>query len=384
MSRHATSPLGVFPALLALATLVTLAGPARAQTIKPWVPPSADSLLVWASQAKTLFQTNQGDSAGGSNFRPYERIGTMGRRLLRSLGEGHLIQAHAIATVLDSLGLDTEVRVDPELPHFVLLMVRNPYRRTADAVGFVYWYREHDLRVQGSVFRGGTKPEMRVWWTGQEHSPYTLGVVDHSRDESKMYLSLYRLSPSGAFWNLVQVEELGPERSPGGAAAWVDINGDDHPELVTWIKDPGDSLFEECSDCPSLINEFVFVERPEGFRLHDIRLLPSAYASFVQFVRLLRGHHDAQASRLLKNPVQLKQAVADGWAMGRGAKTWKVELAEADSPWPRWLALRFRGPRGPRRYVVRFEQSGGRWVISGWEARAVSTPTPSPSGPRAR
>src|SRR5207247_705614 len=123
--------------------------------------------------------------------------GTMGRRLLRSLGEGHLIQAHAIATVLDSLGLDTEVRVDPELPHFVLLMVRNPYRRTADAVGFIYWYREHDLRVQGSVFRGGTKPEMRVWWTGQEHSPYTLGVVDHSRDESKMYLSLYRLSPSG-------------------------------------------------------------------------------------------------------------------------------------------------------------------------------------------
>src|SRR5262245_17699850 len=102
MSRLASSTLGVHPALLALATSVTLAGSAGAQAVKPWIPPSADSLLVWASEAKIGFQSNQGDSAGVANFRAYERVGTMGRRLLRSLGEGHLIQANAIATVIDS------------------------------------------------------------------------------------------------------------------------------------------------------------------------------------------------------------------------------------------------------------------------------------------
>src|SRR5262245_16370749 len=154
---------------------------AFAQNIKPWVPPASDSLLRWATEAKARFQTNKGDSIGGENFAAYDLVGKMGRRLLRSLGRENMRQASAIKPVLDSLGLETDIEVDPDLPYFALLMVRNPYRRTAKAVGFLYWYRENDLRMQGAQFQGGWKPQMRVWWTGNQDAPYSWGVADRSR-----------------------------------------------------------------------------------------------------------------------------------------------------------------------------------------------------------
>src|SRR5262245_8355698 len=167
-------------ALLAL-TFAALPASSSAQAIKPWVPPAADSLLAWSAEAKARFHTNTGDSIGSENFRAYDLVGRMGRRLLRSLGRENMRQASAVKTVLDSLGLDTDVMVDPELPYFALMMVRNPYKRTAKAVGFLYWYRENDLRMQGAQFQGGWKPQMRVWWTGNQDAPYSWGVADRSR-----------------------------------------------------------------------------------------------------------------------------------------------------------------------------------------------------------
>ena len=89
------------------------------------MPPSADSLQHWASEAKVLFQANEGDSVGGPNFRAYERVGHMGRRLLRSLGKSGLSQAHAVAVIIDSLGLDVgevpegPISPDLELPTWI-------------------------------------------------------------------------------------------------------------------------------------------------------------------------------------------------------------------------------------------------------------------------
>src|SRR5262245_32336258 len=175
---------------------------ALAQNVKPWVPPAADSLLRWATEAKTRFQTNKGDSIGGENFAAYDLVGKMGRRLLRSLGRENMRQASAIKPVLDSLGLETDIEVDPDLPYFALLMVRNPYRRTAKAVGFLYWYRENDLRMQGAQFMGGWKPMMRVWWTGSQDAPYSWCVLDRSRsNEATLRVTLFRLHPKGQFWN---------------------------------------------------------------------------------------------------------------------------------------------------------------------------------------
>src|SRR5258706_16168580 len=110
-----------------LAAVCILRPPYAAPMIKPWLPPGTDSLTVWAAEARERFQSNAGDTVGGRNYRPYDLVGSMGRRLLASLGRQGVTQAHAIEPVLDSLGLDTEVVTDVQQPAFVLLMVRDPY-----------------------------------------------------------------------------------------------------------------------------------------------------------------------------------------------------------------------------------------------------------------
>jgi hypothetical protein len=361
-------------AAIALTLLAALMLPAaaRAQALKPWVPPSADSLLRWSSEAKVRFQDNKGDSVGGTNFTAYELVGTMGRRLVRSLGRTHLLQAHAIATVLDSLGLDIDVQVDPKLPQFVLLMVRNPYRLTAHAVGFLYWYRGDDLRMQGAMFYGGHRPTMRVWWTGYPDQPYSLGVIEHDRGGLRVRMTLFRLGPTAAYWDLFQFPEEDPDLSGAGEAAWVDINSDDRPELVAWVRAQNDSLFEACLSCPFIIHELTYTESREGMRLHDRRVLPSPYATFTLFVRLLADGNRAAAARLLRDPARLEEARAAGWGERRSAGAWKLEYAEEER-WPRWLAFRHHGARGDRRYIVHFELKEGRWIISDWV-------TPRPPG----
>src|SRR2546422_1665306 len=148
-----------------LAMLLTLAAcsliaPAAAAglvspQVRPWTPPASDSLVAWAAEARARFQTQHGDSATGPNQYAFDLVGRISRWLLRSLGRTHLDQALAIKPALDSLRLETDVVIDAALPEFVLVMVRNPYRPTANQVGFLYWVRDEDLRRQGVVFSGG-------------------------------------------------------------------------------------------------------------------------------------------------------------------------------------------------------------------------------------
>jgi hypothetical protein len=352
-----------------LAIAVALAGgrpAAQAQHIQPWVPPSADSLQRWASEAKVLFQENRGDSVGGSNFRAYDRVGMMGRRLVRSLGRTGLLQAPAVATVIDSLGLDVDVALDPRFPEFVLLMVRNPYRLTARAIGFLYWYQGSDLRMQGALFYGGLRPEMRVWWTGYPEQPYSLGIIDHERPhDGRTRVTLFRMNQTGLAWNLLQTPDQGPDLTGAGDAAWVDVNADDRPELVAWMSVPNDTLFESCTSCPAIIQEHIYTDSRAGLRLHDLRLLPSPYSTFTLFVRQLADGNRAGAARLLKDPSRVDEAIAAGWGLRSRAKAWKLEYAE-DERWPRWLAFLHRGPRGNQRYIVHFELREGRWIIREW------------------
>lgn len=339
---------------------------ARAQTVRPWVPPSADSLQHWASEAKVAFQSNAGDSIGGANFRAYELVGLMGRRLVRSLGPAGMLQAHAVEVVIDSLGLDVDVELDPTFPQFVMLMVRNPHRLTAKAVGFLYWYRDQDLRMQGSMFLGGHRPRMRVWWTGYQDQPYTMGVADHERaSPGKAFVTVFRMGPTAAAWSMLQspVQDL----DLGGAAevAWADINYDLRPELVAWVRAENDTLFESCRNCPFIIHEHTYTETRAGFRLHDFRILPSPYATFTLFVRLLADGHRSAAARLLVDPAKVDEAIAAGWGSRKRAKSWVLEYGEEER-WPRWLAFLHHGPRGDQRYIVHFELKEGRWIIREW------------------
>ena len=350
----------------ALILLLVCAAPAHSQTVKPWLPPSADSLQQWASDAKVAFRENKGDSVGGPNFRAYNLVGNMGRRLVRSLGHTGLPQSHAVSVMLDSLGLDTDVAIDPQFPDFVLLMVRNPYRLTARSLGFLYWYQGDDLRMQGVMFFGGMRPVMRVWWTGYTDQPYSLGVLDHERETAgRTRLTLFRMDQRGLAWYIVQTPDQGPDLTGAGNAAFVDINADDRPELVAWIKGENDSLFETCLDCPGLIHEQTYTEYRAGFDLSDVRLLPTPFSTFTFFIRLLADNNRTAAARLLKDPAKISEAIADGWGSRRRARAWKLEYTEEER-WPTWLEFLHHGPNGDKHYVVHFELKEGRWIIRDW------------------
>lgn len=349
--------------------------------MRPWSPPGADSLLAWSAEAKTLFQLNRGDSVTGGNYRAYELVGVMGRRLFRALGKENMAQAKAIEAVLDSLGLDADVAIDPTLPAFVLLMVRNPYQPSANAVGFVYWFRQDDLRMQGVVFRGGMDPRIRVWWTGRNREPYEWGIVDRMRGSGDLGLILLRLDPGGSYWTIGQYAGRGQDLGGSGEADWVDANEDGQPELLTWMRASPDSMFEECGGCPKLITERLFVEHDSGFELHDSRLLPSPYSTFVLFIRLLRDKNRAAASRLLVHPEKLDEAIKLGWAGSKGKGAWKLEYTE-DHPWPRWLAMRFQGNPSRPIYIVHFTMKDARWIIESWTPVRQASATTPPRGAR--
>lgn len=333
-------------------------------------------MVVWAAEAATRFQTNTGDSVGGSNYRAYDLVGRMGRRMLASLGRGRMSQASAVEAALDSMGMDTELAVDPELPEFALLLVHNPHRRTASSVGYLYWFRGNDLREQGIVFVGARSPKLRAWWSGEEEYPYSAGIVTEDLAAGGMFdLVFLRLSRSGAFWALIQYAGHGPDLGGPGVAEWVDVNRDGRPEIVTWSRTNPDSTFDPCSDCPRLLTERSFVERELGFEVLESRLVPSPYATFTLFIRLLREGNRTAAARLLADPARIDAALSLGWGTRRGRGVWKTEYVEPGQGWPRWLAMRFDGPKGPVRYIVHFTLKEGRWLIQDWVV-------PKPAAPR--
>lgn len=359
-----------------LAAAVLLPGFVRAQTVKPWSPP-ADSFKTWATEAGTRFRAASGDSATGPNLRPYELVGAISRRLLRSLGPANLVQAPAIRPALDSLGFATDVLVDPELPNFVLVMVRNPHRHTAEAIGYLYWYKERDLRMQGVLFKGGHEPVMRAWWTGKPQYPYEWAVVDKHIGTETLDFTLFRLSAAGTEWRIQQDETRGGLLGEPGAAGWTDVNNDGMPEVVTWTRGETDSFIVECRDCPKLITERVFTEGPEGFEMLDARLLPSPYATLVLFARFLRDDKASSAARLLSDPAKVKDAVAAGLGTAKGKGAWSVEYGETGVPWPHWLAVRVARASGAKRYIFHFTQQDGHWLIHDWIE-------PKTAGPGAR
>src|SRR5262249_22133013 len=106
-------------------------------------------------------------------------------------------------------------------------------------------------------------------------------------------------------------------------------------------------------------------ETREGMQPFDMRVMPSPYSTFTLFVRLLSDGNRAAAARLLRDPARVTEAIAAGWGERRRAKAWVLEYREEER-WPRWLEFVEHRAGGDTRYVVHFEQSAGRWIISDW------------------
>jgi len=360
------------------AVLVALAAPVGAEAapqLKPWLPAGMDSVSAWAAQARTMFRANTGDSLGGTNFLAYQQVGKIGRQLLRSLGRGNMSQAYAVEPVIDSLGLDTEIAVDVHMPHFALLMVRNPYRTTADVVGFMYWYQGAELRYQGVRFTSGRSVAMRVWRNRHPENPYSWGIVENCRNASlPLQVSLLRLAPTGFFWTSAQYPGNGPDLGGRGDASFADLNNDGLPELVSWTHGGQDSVFQLCEDCPRLITERIWAERPEGFEIVESRIVPTAFANFAAFTRFLREGNRAAAARLLADPGKVSEAIANGWDRVEGRGAWRVTGVERDETWPHWIVVRHGRGADAKSWVVNFVVRDGRWIIQDWVRERTAAP----------
>ena len=109
--------------------------------------------------------------------------------------------------------------------------------------------------------------------------------------------------------------------------------------------------------------------------------MPTPYSTLAAFVRALVDGNRSAAARLLKQPARIEEAVRDGWGARRGLRGWKIERAEPDTPWPRWLQVSGGAGASRKRWTVRFELDRGRWVITDWKAATASGSTPPAATP---
>ena len=354
---------------LARVTLVILlacgawAPESSAQILKPWSPPR-DSLSPLANSARARFQRQQGDSVAGGNYDAFGIVGGLGRKLFASLGKAHLSQARAVQATLDSLGLDVEVATDPAIATTVFMLVRNPFRRTSDGVGFLYWMRGDELLMQGASFPPARAPVLRSWWTGRRDSPYEAGVLYQNMSaDNKLTLSLLQMESAGHYWNLVQYAGHGPEFGHGAQATFTDVNLDGTPEIVAYQPAEPDSYLVLRSGVPPTVQELTFTERPEGFVLHDVRRVPGTTETLRLFTMLLVQNQPARARRLMLRPAALDTVLALGWGKHHERGAFTVEYGEPNQQWPEWLEMRVLQDSGIQRWIVHFWIQDGRWVI---------------------
>jgi len=369
--------------LLALGLALVAPAAARAAVVMPWAPVGPDSIGPLVAEAKMRFRQVDSDTVTEQTAIPFEKVGLAARRLLRRLGRDHTLLAPSIGPSLDSLGLDVDVVNDPDLPAIVFVMVRNPYRLSMQAIGYLLWYRGQDLRMQGAVFPPGLRSRLRSWWTGSPASPYAAAVIYQARGQKTQYgFKYFRMNGDGAYWNLVQYEGHGPDLGTGGDVAFADLNHDGLPELVAWSSAPPDSVLSVLPPVQPLVREAIYTDRGEGFIVHDARIVPGPLATLHLFVNALREHNQEQARHLLVDPEFLALAVAAGWAHNRSPGNFVVDRQEEGRPWPTWLGARVRGASGFRRWVFHFVLRDGRWLIKDWLAeetpRAESAPGAAP------
>jgi hypothetical protein len=368
MKPHASGRRAFALAAFALFAALLLPAPARAQAPRPWLPAGSDSVTILSRQARARFQTAKGDSAVGGNYEAYSLVSDLARHLVARLGRANLLQAPAIESVMDSTGLDTDVRVDAAQPGMLFLLVRNPYRPGADAVGYLLWYRGAELRLQGAVFPPCVRPRFRAWWLGSREVPYAAAVLfDERRSVPEMGLRLFRMTPNGAAWNLVQYEDdlvLGE----AGDAVFADPNGDGRPEVVAWTRVEPDSFLALASGAPRLMTESLWAEGASGYRMRDLRVMPSPVSVLVGFLRhVLAGNRDA-AERMLADPKRMGEVQTNGWSQRRARGAWTVEYGDPGTAWTDWLAVREKDGGVDRRWIFRFELREGRWLIREWTA----------------
>jgi hypothetical protein len=149
--------------------------------------------------------------------------------------------------------------------------------------------------------------------------------------------------------------------------SWTDVNGDERPELIVYARARVDSTVIPCPQCPRVFEELTFVERPRGFELMDTRVVPSPVTTLTRFVQLMGDNDRTGASRLLKDPRRIDEAVALGWSGLKKKGAWRILYGEENTAWPQWLMVRVATAQRTHDYRVEFDTAYGRWVLGNWE-----------------
>ena len=207
------------------------------------------------------------------------------------------------------------------------------------------------------------------------------------------YGRLFRLDGGAESWDLVQYEGNMMGLGSGTQGHFADLNRDGLPEVVAYRNAEPDSFLRIESGVPRLVEEYTYTERPEGFVLHDVRVVPGVTETVRMFASLLVSGDAERARRLLVQPASLDSMLAKGWGRHATAGAWTIEYGEQGQPWPEWLELKVRQDSGWKHWIFHFWIKDGRWVIRDWNPVRPPDPgivvpippiAPEPSGKKRR
>lgn len=114
-----------------------------------------------------------------------------------------------------------------------------------------------------------------------------------------------------------------------------------------------------------MIRERLFTVHQDHFEAEDARLVPTTYAQFQRFVRLLAERRHVEARQLVARASVLDSALAFGWGTDRRAGAWHLDTVEPNQLWPRWIVVRQMRAKGRPMYAVHFAHPADRWIIQG-------------------
>ena len=356
--------------VLALTLSLVLAPGARAQSssflLKPWHPANTDSVTQWAIEGRNLLAESNSPELSEREVVAYRWVDKVAKAYFHTLGPHGMAAAGGLEAFLDSLKLKGSVVSDREYPAFSFVLFSNPSHDDYAQLGYLYWFRGDEVRSQPINLKGGHDPALRVWWTGRQQTPWQAGILytmGRDYDRAPLFI-LLSMIPTGAGWQPIQAD-VDVDFGGKGTATFVDLDGDDIPEIISWVRGAPDTMFVPCNEvgCPELLTERTFtLER--GFELYDQRTVATPFATLVLFVRSLATGKEAIAQSLVTHPAVLEKSRELGWVHLHRKGVFRAIAPRGATRWPDRLRFQY-GPQGKYDSVleVRFASNQGHWLI---------------------
>jgi hypothetical protein len=302
-----------------LAGVLALAGCSREPR---FVPASADSALAagpdaFAEQVRAVQQQWTGGEAGPEAARASAELLLADLRA-RAAGPG---EARA-RELLDSLGIGAECAGAPGA------LAVNFFSRSDPSAGswpWLFWDDAGTLQAQAVEGRGMSLVALAARGLGADTTaaPGIAALFDRRAGGGSQPFVVGWSAAAG----LEQLQTLGPD-SLGGVGTGAFESGPDGATYLsarTWRATP---RFDECSTCPHVVHERRFRWDLDGFRRVEDRVVPSPYATFVDFVHALAAGDRAAALDCVTRPELVGLAQEAGWATA-GAP-WRVAPGQGE------------------------------------------------------